>query len=139
MAINHVEYSGPAQIKVVGVGGGGSNAVSRMFKNRIPSVEYVVINSDAQALLGSDVPLKLRIGDQLTRGKGVGGNPDLGMRSAEESREELFETLRDADMVFVAAGMGGGTGTGAAPTVAEVAKESGALTVGVVTSPFGFE
>jgi len=139
MAINHVEYSGPAQIKVVGVGGGGSNAVSRMFKNRIPSVEYVVVNSDAQALLGSDVPLKLRIGDELTRGKGVGGNPDLGMRSAEESREELFETVRDADMVFVAAGMGGGTGTGAAPTVAEVAKESGALTVGVVTSPFEFE
>ena len=137
--MNDREYEGVAQIKVVGVGGGGSNAVSRMFRNRVPGVEYIAINSDAQALLGSDVPLKLRIGDQLTGGKGVGGDPDLGMRSAEESREELYETVRDADMVFVAAGMGGGTGTGAAPTIAEVAKETGALTVGVVTRPFEFE
>ena len=128
-----------ARIRVVGVGGGGSNAVSRMFRERMPGVEYVAVNTDAQALLKSDVPLKIRIGEQLTRGQGVGGDPDLGMRSAEESREELFEAIRDADMVFVAAGMGGGTGTGAAPVLAQIAKESGALTVGVVTCPFSFE
>ncbi len=128
-----------ARIRVVGVGGGGSNAVSRMFQERMPGVEYVAVNTDAQALLKSDVPLKIRIGEQLTRGQGVGGDPDLGMRSAEESREELFEAIRDADMVFVAAGMGGGTGTGAAPVLAQIAKESGALTVGVVTCPFSFE
>ena len=133
------EREGAARIKVVGVGGGGSNAVSRMYRERTPGVEYIAVNTDAQALLGSDVPMKLRIGDQLTGGKGVGGNPDLGMRSAEESREELYEAIRDADMVFVAAGMGGGTGTGAASVVAQIAKETGALTVGVVTQPFSFE
>ena len=101
-----------AKIKVVGVGGGGSNAVSRMFRERIPGAAYIVVNTDAQALLKSDVPLKIRIGDQLTGGKGVGGNPDLGMRSAEESREDLYEVIRDSDMVFIAAVMGGGTGTG---------------------------
>ena len=133
------DHEGVARIKVVGVGGGGSNAVSRMFKERIPGVDYVVLNSDAQALLRSDVPLKVRIGDQLTGGKGVGGDPELGLRSAEESREELYEVVRDSDMVFVAAGMGGGTGTGAAPVVAQISKETGALTVGVVTRPFEFE
>lgn len=139
MSINSREVDGMARIKVVGAGGGGSNAVSRMFRERVPSVEYMVVNTDAQALVRCDVPLKIRIGDQLTGGKGVGGNPDLGMRSAEESREELYEAVRDADMIFVAAGMGGGTGTGAAPVIAQIAKETGALTVGVVTRPFNFE
>jgi len=128
-----------ARIKVVGAGGGGSNAVSRMYRERIAGAEYLVVNTDAQALITSDVPLKIRIGDQLTGGKGVGGNPDLGMKSAEESREEIYESIRDADMVFVAAGMGGGTGTGSAPVISQIAKESGALTVGVVTRPFNFE
>ena len=128
-----------ARIKVVGVGGGGSNAVSRMFRERIPGVEYVVVNTDSQALLQSDVPLKMRIGDQLTQGKGVGGSPELGSRSAEESREDLYEVVADSDMVFVAAGMGGGTGTGASPIIAQIARETGALTVGIVTRPFAFE
>jgi cell division protein FtsZ len=128
-----------AKIKVIGVGGGGSNAVSRMFRERIPGVEYVVVNTDTQALLRADVPLKIQIGEQLTGGKGVGGDPELGMRSAEESREELYEAIRDSDMVFVAVGMGGGTGTGAAAVIGQVAKETGALTVGVVTRPFSFE
>jgi len=110
-----------------------------MFKERVPGVEYMVMNTDIQALIRSDVPLKIRIGEQLTGGKGVGGNPDLGSRSAEESREELYDVVRDSDMVFVAAGMGGGTGTGAAPVMAQIAKETGALTVGVVTRPFSFE
>ena len=136
---NNTEFDRTARIKVVGVGGGGSNAVSRMFRERIPGVEYIVVNTDAQALVGSEVPMKLRIGDQLTGGKGVGGNPDLGRNSAEESREDLYETLRDADMLFVAAGMGGGTGTGSAPIVAQIARETGALTVGIVTRPFEFE
>ena len=139
MVLNGREHEGVARIKVVGAGGGGSNAVSRMFRERIPGVEYMVVNTDAQALITSDVPLKIRIGDQLTGGKGVGGDPDLGMRSAEESREELYEAVRDSDMVFVAAGMGGGTGTGAAPVIGQIAKETGALTVGVVTRPFSFE
>ena len=128
-----------ARIKVVGVGGGGSNAVSRMFKERIPGVEYIVVNTDSQALLRTDVPLKMRIGDQLTQGQGVGGSPELGSRSAEESREDLYEVVADADMVFVAAGMGGGTGTGASPVIAQIARETGALTVGIVTRPFAFE
>lgn len=139
MAVSRNEAEGSVGIKVVGVGGGGSNAVSRMFRERIPAVEYMVVNTDAQALVRCDVPLKIRIGDQLTGGKGVGGNPDLGARSAEESREELYEAVRDADMVFVAAGMGGGTGTGAAPVIAQIVKETGALTVGIVTKPFIFE
>ncbi len=139
MVLNGREQEGMARIKVVGAGGGGSNAVSRMYRERIAGAEYLVVNTDAQALITSDVPLKIRIGDQLTGGKGVGGNPDLGMKSAEESREEIYESIRDADMVFVAAGMGGGTGTGSAPVISQIAKESGALTVGVVTRPFGFE
>ena len=133
------EHDSTARIKVVGVGGGGSNAVSRMFHERVPGVDYIVVNTDAQSLVNSDVPLKLRIGDQLTGGKGVGGNPDLGMRCADESREELHEAVRDSDMVFVACGMGGGTGTGATSVIAQIAKEAGALTVGVVTRPFAFE
>ena len=120
--MNSREYQGSARIKVLGVGGGGSNAVSRMFRDRMPGVEYIVINTDAQALVKSDVPLKIRIGDQLTGGKGVGGDPEMGMRSAEESREELYEAVRDSDMIFVAAGMGGGTGTGSAPVLAQIAK-----------------
>ena len=140
MAIaNKKQPDGVTRIKVVGVGGGGSNAVSRMFRERISGVEYLVCNTDTQALLRSDVPLKLSIGDQITGGKGVGGNPEVGTEAAEESSEELMESLRDADMVFVAAGMGGGTGTGAAPVVAKIIKATGALTVGVVTRPFDFE
>ena len=139
MVMNGRERDGVARIKVIGAGGGGSNAVSRMFRERIPGVEYMVVNTDAQALIMSDVPLKIRIGDQLTGGKGVGGDPELGMRSAEESREELYDAIRDSDMIFVAAGMGGGTGTGAAPIIGQIAKETGALTVGVVTQPFTFE
>ena len=136
---NQIDIPSGAKIKVVGVGGGGSNAVSRMYRERMPSVEYLVINTDTQALLKCDVPLRISIGDQLTEGKGVGGNPEKGARAANESREQLFESLSDVDMVFVAAGMGGGTGTGAAPGIAEIAKQTGALTVGVVTTPFLFE
>ena len=128
-----------ARIKVVGIGGGGSNAVSRMYRDRVPGVEYIVVNTDSQALVQSDVPMKIRIGDQLTQGKGVGGMPELGAKSAEESREDLYEIIRDSDMVFLAGGMGGGTGTGAAPVMAQIAKETGALTVAVVTKPFDFE
>ena len=139
MVMHTSEPSNGARMKVVGVGGGGSNAVSRMFRERITGIEYMVVNTDTQALLGCDVPIRIGIGDQLTGGKGVGGDPDLGGRAAEESREALFEAVCDADMVFVAAGMGGGTGTGAAPPIAQIIKETGALTVGVVTTPFAFE
>ena len=139
MAVSNTHPDSGARIKVVGIGGGGSNAVSRMYRERTPGVEYLVVNTDDQALELCDVPLRIRVGEQLTGGKGVGGNPDLGMRSAEESREELYEAMCDADMVFIAAGMGGGTGTGAAPIAAQLAKETGALTVGVVTRPFEFE
>ena len=139
MAVSNTHPDSVARIKVVGIGGGGSNAVSRMYRERVPGVEYMVVNTDDQALELCDVPLRVRIGEQLTGGKGVGGNPEVGMRSAEESREELYEAMCDADMVFIAAGMGGGTGTGAAPIAAQLAKETGALTVGVVTRPFEFE
>ena len=139
MTINGRELEGVARIKVIGVGGGGSNAVSRMFKERVPGVEYIVMNTDIQALMRSDVPVKLRIGEQLTNGMGVGGNPEKGSASAEESREEIYDIMRDSDIIFVAAGRGGGTGTGAAPIIAEIARETGALTVGVVTRPFAFE
>jgi len=128
-----------AQIKVVGVGGGGSNAVNRMIEEGIHGVEFVAVNTDAQALLLSQAPHRIRIGDKLTRGLGAGGDPEIGRRAAEESRDELLDAIRDADMVFVTAGTGGGTGTGAAPVVAELAKEVGALTIGVVTKPFSFE
>ena len=126
-------------IKVIGAGGGGSNAVNRMFRTPIPGVDYVVVNTDSQALQRCDVPMRLQVGERLTRGLGVGGDPEIGRLAAEESREQLTELIKGADMVFVAAGMGGGTGTGAAPVVAEIARESSALTVAVVTKPFGFE
>ena len=139
MVVNNREPNTAARIKVIGVGGGGSNAVSRMFRDRMPGIEYLVLNTDNQALMSCDVPLRLCIGDQLTGGKGVGGNPEIGAQAAEESRDELHDAVRDADMVFVAAGMGGGTGTGAAPVLANVVKETNALTVGIVTTPFSFE
>ena len=138
MVVNTNPQNG-ASIKVVGVGGGGSNAVSRMFRERLPGIEYMVVNTDTQALLRSDVPVRIAIGELLTEGKGVGGNPDLGAKSATESREEVHEAIRGADMVFIAAGMGGGTGTGAAPIISEIVRETDALTVGVVTMPFMFE
>jgi cell division protein FtsZ len=128
-----------AQIKVIGVGGGGSNAVNRMIQANIRGVEFIAVNTDAQALLLSQAPRKLRIGDKLTKGLGVGGDPAQGQKAAEENSEELLEALRDADMVFVTAGMGGGTGTGASPIIAQIAKDVGALTIGVVTKPFSFE
>jgi len=128
-----------ARIKVVGVGGGGCNAVNRMIMEGIQGVEFVAVNTDAQALLLAKAPVKVRIGDKLTRGLGAGGNPDVGRKSAEETAEELYAVLKGADMVFVTAGLGGGTGTGAAPIVAQIAKECGALTIGVVTRPFTFE
>ena len=129
----------PAVIKVIGVGGGGSNAVNRMFREPIPGVDYIAINTDAQALLRCEVPIRMQIGERLTQGLGVGGDPEKGRQAAEESRDELAEMLRGAHMVFLAAGMGGGTGTGAAPIIAECAREAGALTVAVVTKPFLFE
>jgi cell division protein FtsZ len=133
------ERIGQVAIKVVGVGGGGCNAVSRMHRDPIAEVEYIAVNTDHQALARCDVPTRLRIGDKTARGLGVGGDPERGRECAEESREELRSLLQGADMVFIAAGMGGGTGTGAAPVVADVARETGALTVGVTTKPFGFE
>jgi cell division protein FtsZ len=128
-----------AVIKVVGVGGGGSNAVNRMVEAGITGVEFVAVNTDAQALLMCDADVKIHIGAKATRGLGAGANPEVGKAAAEESRDELKEALKGADMVFVTAGEGGGTGTGAAPIVAEIALELGALTVGVVTKPFTFE
>ncbi len=128
-----------AVIKVVGVGGGGSNAVNRMIDVGLGGVEFIAINTDAQALLLSDADVKLDIGRQLTRGLGAGSDPEIGTRAAEEHRDEIAEALQGADMVFITAGEGGGTGTGGAPVVAEVSKEVGALTIGVVTRPFGFE
>lgn len=128
-----------AQIKVIGVGGGGSNAVNRMIENGLQGVEFIAVNTDAQALQLSEAETKLQLGGKLTRGLGAGANPDIGKKAAEESKEQIEEALTGADMVFITAGMGGGTGTGAAPVIAEVAKEIGALTVGVVTRPFTFE
>ena len=128
-----------ANIKVIGVGGGGSNAVNRMINLGLQGVEFIAVNTDAQALLKSLAPKRLQIGDKLTRGLGAGAQPEVGQKAAEESRDDILEALRGADMVFVTAGMGGGTGTGAAPVVAECAREIGALTVAVVTRPFSFE
>src|ERR671926_1941793 len=128
-----------ALIKVVGVGGGGSNAVNRMVDAGLKGVEFIAVNTDAQALLMCDADVKLHIGTHATRGLGAGANPEVGQAAAQESRDELKEALKGADMVFVTAGEGGGTGTGAAPVIAEIAKnEIGALTVGVVTKPFDF-
>lgn len=128
-----------AQIKVIGVGGGGGNAVNRMIENGVEGVEFITVNTDAQALNLSKSEQKLQLGDKLTRGLGAGANPDVGKKAAEESRDQIMNTLKGADMVFITAGMGGGTGTGAAPVIAEIARECGALTVGVVTRPFRFE
>jgi cell division protein FtsZ len=128
-----------AVIKVVGVGGGGTNAVNRMVDAGLKGVEFIAVNTDAQALLMCDADVKIHIGGKITRGLGAGANPEVGRQAAEESRDELREALKGADMVFVTAGKGGGTGTGAAPVIAELARELGALTVGVVTKPFTFE
>ena len=128
-----------ALIRVIGIGGGGSNAVNRMIRAEMMGVEFIAVNTDAQALLQSDAPHKIRIGDKVTRGLGAGGDPGIGQRSAEEDQEKIYEALKDSDMVFLTAGMGGGTGSGAAPVIAEIAREVGALTIGVVTKPFAFE
>ncbi len=130
---------GTATIKVIGVGGAGNNAVNRMLDLGIKNVDFIAVNTDRQALQKSKANTKIQIGEKITRGLGAGANPDIGAQSAEESKQELTEVLRGADMVFVTAGMGGGTGTGAAPTVAGLAKEMGILTIGVVTKPFTFE
>ncbi len=128
-----------AKIEVIGVGGGGSNAINRMIDSDLEGVSFRVLNTDAQALLQSSAERRVQLGQNLTRGLGAGGNPSIGQKAAEESREELQQSLEGSDLVFIAAGMGGGTGTGAAPVVAEVAKQSGALTIGIVTKPFSFE
>lgn len=128
-----------ARIKVVGVGGGGCNAVNRMIDEGVQGIEFVAINTDAQALILSKAGTRVRIGDKLTRGLGAGGDPENGRKAAEESAEELYEVLKGSDMVFITAGIGGGTGTGAAPVVSQIARECGALTIGVVTRPFTFE
>ena len=136
---NGIVPSQTARIEVIGVGGGGSNAVNRMIASDLQGVGYRVLNTDAQALLQSSAQRRIQLGQKLTRGLGAGGNPVIGQKAAEESRNELQESLQGTDLVFIAAGMGGGTGTGAAPILAEVAKEVGALTVGIVTKPFRFE
>jgi cell division protein FtsZ len=128
-----------ATIKVIGVGGGGNNAVNRMIEHGVQGVEFIAVNTDAQALNLSKAEVKMQIGSKLTRGLGAGANPEVGKKAAEESKEQLEDALRGADMVFVTAGMGGGTGTGAAPVIAQIARDLGALTVGVVTRPFTFE
>ncbi|HET6601490.1 MAG TPA: cell division protein FtsZ [Gaiella sp.] len=128
-----------AVIKVVGVGGGGTNAVNRMVESGLTGVEFIAVNTDAQALLDTDADVKIHIGSKATRGLGAGANPEVGLAAAQESRDELKEALKGADMIFVTAGEGGGTGTGAAPVVAELGRELEALTVGVVTKPFAFE
>ncbi|MBA4494241.1 cell division protein FtsZ [Paenactinomyces guangxiensis] len=128
-----------AQIKVIGIGGGGSNAVNRMIEAGVQGVEFIAVNTDAQALNRSKAPVRLQIGEKLTRGLGAGAKPEIGKKAAEESQEQIENVLKGADMVFVTAGMGGGTGTGAAPEIAQIARDLGALTVGVVTKPFTFE
>ncbi len=128
-----------AQIRVVGVGGGGSNAVNRMIEEGLQGVEFIAVNTDAQALMLSNAPQLIRIGDKLTKGLGSGGDPETGRKAAEESNDALYEALKGSDMVFLTAGIGGGTGTGASPIIGNIAKEVGALTIGVVTRPFTFE
>jgi cell division protein FtsZ len=137
--IEFVDASGGARIKVVGVGGGGGNAVNTMIAAGLPGVDFIAANTDAQALRANLAPVKMQLGEKLTRGLGAGGNPEMGKRAAQEDVERLREYLAEADMIFITAGMGGGTGTGAAPIIAKVAKELGTLTVGVVTKPFVFE
>lgn len=133
------ELEHSAIIRVIGVGGGGNNAVNRMIQEGVGGVDFIAVNTDNQALLQSLAPVRVRIGDKLTRGLGAGGHPEQGEKAAEETSDELYEVLKGSDMVFITAGMGGGTGTGAAPVIARVAREMGALTVGVVTKPFMFE
>jgi cell division protein FtsZ len=128
-----------ARIKVIGVGGSGCNAVDRMINAKLKGVEFVAVNTDAQSIYHSQAPIKIQIGKETTRGLGAGADPEMGRRAIEENKDEIYESLRGADMVFVACGMGGGTGTGAAPSIAAIAKELGALTVGIVTKPFSFE
>lgn len=128
-----------ARIKVLGVGGGGSNAVNRMLNEGVRGVEFIAVNTDAQALMLSNAPTRVRIGDKLTKGLGSGGDATVGAKAAEESSDDLYEVINGADMVFITAGMGGGTGTGGAPVIARIARETGALTIGVVTRPFSFE
>jgi cell division protein FtsZ len=128
-----------ANIKVVGVGGGGCNAVDRMIEEGLQGVDFIAINTDAQALMLSKAPIRVRIGDKLTRGLGSGGDPEVGQKAGEESADEMYDVLRGSDMVFITGGMGGGTGTGSCPLVAQIAREVGALTIGVVTRPFTFE
>lgn len=137
--VNNIVPGRVANIKVIGVGGGGGNAVNRMIASNVSGIEFWSINTDAQALVQSAAVKRLQIGQKLTRGLGAGGNPAIGQKAAEESRDEIAAALENADLVFITSGMGGGTGTGAAPIVAEIAKEMGALTVGVVTRPFVFE
>lgn len=140
MALVRPDDARIAKIKVVGVGGGGGNAISSMVEeDLISGVDFIVVNTDAQVLLQNKAPTKIQIGEKLTKGLGVGGNPEIGKQAAEESIEKIKELLIDTDMVFVTAGMGGGTGTGASPVIARAAREAGALTVGVVTKPFAFE
>src|SRR6201995_2745582 len=135
----HDETRRSARIKVIGVGGGGNNAVNRMIAAHVEGVEFIAANTDAQALESSNAPVKLQLGVKLTAGLGAGANPDIGRRAALEDSDKIIEALEGADMVFVTAGLGGGTGTGAAPVIASLASEMGALTVAVVTRPFSFE
>ena len=132
-------YESVVNIKVIGVGGGGNNTVKRMIQSNVRGVEYIALNTDQMTLAASQAPKKIAIGERTTKGKGAGANPTIGKQAAEESTEEITEALKGADMVFVTAGMGGGTGTGAAPVVAKIAKEMGILTIGIVTKPFAFE
>ena len=139
MAFEFENYDSGVVIKVVGVGGGGNNAVNRMIKENVQNVEFICINTDKQALAFSNAETKISIGDKLTKGRGAGANPEIGQKAAEESKEEIANMLRGADMVFITTGMGGGTGTGAAPVVAKLARDMGILTVGIATKPFAFE
>ncbi|WP_299488500.1 cell division protein FtsZ [Acaryochloris sp. IP29b_bin.137] len=139
MEDDNIVRHGAATIKVIGVGGGGGNAVNRMIASNVSGVEFWSINTDAQSLTQSSAPKRLQVGQKLTRGLGAGGNPAIGQKAAEESRDDIAAALAGSDLVFITCGMGGGTGTGAAPIIAEIAKEMGALTVGVVTRPFTFE
>lgn len=129
----------PARIKAIGIGGGGSNAITRMVREGIKGVEFIAMNTDAQALAMAEVPIRVQLGEKLTRGLGAGGDPEVGTKAADESRQAVQEVVAGADMVFITAGMGGGSGTGGIPVVAEVAKQSGALTIAIVTKPFSFE
>ena len=134
-----LEMDQVAKIKVMGVGGGGNNAVTRMIDSGVKCVDFICIHTVRQALMRSKAAHKIQIGEKITRGKGAGSKPEIGQRAAEESRDEIIAALKGADMVFITAGMGGGTGTGAAPIVAQIAREMGILTIGIVTKPFAFE